>query len=105
MKKEDLIFPLTAEAYIAYQEAGAGWEFGKNMREAIEVWLPVFNDSYEKGKCGDRQALLDSIKSLDECISRSKDEPILHDFLSVCKMWVCYAWTRGNDDARKAVGT
>lgn len=24
MKKEDLIFPLTAEAYIAYQEAGAG---------------------------------------------------------------------------------
>ena len=105
MKKEDLSFPLTAEAYIAYQEAGAGWEFGKNMREAIEVWLPIFNDSYEEGKCGDRQALFDSIKSLDEFISRSKDEPILHDFLSVCKTWVCYAWTRGNDDARKAVGT
>lgn len=104
MKKEDLIFPLTAEAYIAYQEAGAGWEFGKNMREAIEVWLPVFNDSYEEGKCGDRQARLDSIKSLDEFISRSKDDPILHDILSVCKTWVCYAWMRGNDDARKAVG-
>lgn len=85
MKKEDLIFPLTAEAYIAYQEAGAGWEFGKNMREAIEVWLPVFNDSYEEGKCGDRQARLDSIKSLDEFISRSKDDPILHDIFQSAK--------------------
>ena len=51
MKKEDLSFPLTAEAYIAYQEAGAGCEFDKNMREAIEAWLPVFNNSYEEGKC------------------------------------------------------
>ena len=35
MKLEELAFPLTAEAFIAFQEEGTGGKLGANAREAL----------------------------------------------------------------------
>jgi len=57
MKLEELAFPLTAEAFIAFQEEGTGGKLGANAREALAAWVSGFNLSFEEGGAGNRDSV------------------------------------------------
>ena len=95
MKLEELAFPLTAEAFIAFQEEGTGGKLGANAREALAAWGSVFNLSFEEGGAGNQEGLRESLEWLDSRISANEDDPVLWRFYKSARWWVVYAWERG----------
>ncbi|MBU5230025.1 hypothetical protein [Intestinimonas butyriciproducens] len=95
MKLEELAFPLTAEAFIAFQEEGTGGKLGANAREALAAWVPGCNLSFEEGRAGNQEGLRESLEWLDNRISASEDDPVLWRFYKSARWWTVYAWERG----------
>ena len=99
MKIEELTFPVTTEDFMACQETLGGRKLGPGCAEAIEAWIPEYNDSYEEGRAGDKKALIESMKKMDEFISEREDNPIVSWFLKSARWWIAYAWNQGRRDA------
>lgn len=102
MKIEDLKFPVTLEAFAAYQEERLGLELGGNVRKAMDAWLPVINAAYADGCYEDSAALQKDLAMMDDMISGSVG-PVLQRLLRSCRWWIAYAWGCGRRDAEKAV--
>lgn len=81
-----IVFPVTPEAFIAYQEQLVG-------RELSEV--EAFNFSYEDGLKQDRAILEKDLDKLDEIMARHGDDAIVHKFAEACRAWMIEAWEQG----------
>ena len=99
MKLSELSFPVTLEAFMAFQEAGTNRELTDNEREVLVEWVPVYNLSYEDGRAGDKEALTESVDKMDEFISKREGSPALERILQSCRWWIVYAWEQGRREA------
>lgn len=94
-----ITFPVTPEAFIAYQEQLLGRKMTEKMREATAAWVEGFNLSYEDGLEQDTDALEDSLAKMDELTARRDNSPVVRDILRVCRRWIITAWKQGFHDA------
>lgn len=99
MKLKELVFPVSPDAFVAYQESGVGRELSRNERELVFCWVPLFNSSFEDGQKNDASALGDSLDLLDGFIQNAAGRPALERFLKSCRRWVMYAWRQGREEA------
>ena len=88
-------FPVSPDDFAAYQEQLRGEPIPARMREALDAWVPVFNDSYRDGLENDLEALELGTGRMDYLIERHDASPILADFLKASKRWIIYAWKQG----------
>ena len=96
-----ITFPVTPEAFTAYQEQLAGRKLTGQEREATAAWVEGFNLSYEDGLEQDTDALEDSLAKMDELITRRDNSPAVRDILQVCRRWIITAWKQGFHDAEE----
>lgn len=101
MKIKELTFPLTPEAFSAYQGQGVGRELTELEQEVMAIWVPIFNGSYADGKAGDKQALLESVSRMNQVISEHRENEILTFLLKSFQWWIVYAWTQGRGDGEQ----
>lgn len=105
MKIEDLTFPVTLEAFIAFQEAGTGRELEPMEREVIAAWLPLFNLEYADGVREDSTALANDLVKMDELIAMHGEDAPITRILKFVRRWLTYAWKRGNAMAQHGEGS
>ena len=96
-----ITFPVTPEAFTAYQEQLAERELTEREREATTAWVEGFNLSYKDGLEQDRAALEDSLVKMDELIARRDNSPAVRDILQVFRRWIITAWKQGFHDAEE----
>lgn len=101
MKIEDLAFPVTLEAFVAFQEAGMGRELEPMEREAIAAWVKLFNLAYKDGVQENNAALAKYIVNVDKLIAKHGDDTDLARILKSCRWWIEYAWKLGFKEAGK----
>lgn len=101
MKVEDLVFPVTLKAFIAFQEAGMGRELEPMEREAIAAWVKLFNLAYADGAREDSTVLARDLCRVDKCLSECGNDAILTQILSSFRWWIEYAWQLGFKEAGK----
>lgn len=65
----EITFPTTAEAFIAYQEAGTGRNFNIHEKELMEKSVEILNESYERGKTGERMPFPESEEAARQMLS------------------------------------
>ena len=97
-----ITFPVTPEAFIAYQEQLLGRKLTEKMREATTAWVEGFNLSYKDGLEQDAGALLDVLAGIDELTARRDNSPVVRDILQVCRRWLITAWKQGFHDAGRS---
>ena len=96
-----ITFPVTPEAFTAYQEQLAERELTEREREATAAWVEGFNLSYKDGLEQDRAALEDSLVKMDELIARRDNSPAVRDIHQVFRRWIITAWKQGFHDAEE----
>lgn len=102
MKIEELTFPVTTDDFLSCQETLGGQKLCPDCAEAIKSWIPAYNESYEEGRSGDKDGLLESVQKMDELISDKEDDSIVSRFLKGARFWIIYAWDQGRRDAASA---
>lgn len=93
-------FPVSVEGFIDYQQQLCGRALGKYERGALEIWVPIFNDSYEDGKKNDQETLAASIRAMDRVIAKRGNSETLSRFLKVSRDWIAFAWKCGREEAQ-----
>lgn len=92
-------FPTTPEAFADVQAQITGKPVGATHLEAIDAWVPIFNDCFQAGRRGDRA-------ELDVCVGRlDKLNPgaeHLVRFLNAARAWMIYAWEQGHERSKTA---
>ena len=102
MKIEELTFPVTMDDFLPCQETLGGQKLCPDCAEAIKAWIPAYNESYEEGRSGDKEALIEFHNKIDKFISEREDDPIISRFLESTRWWIAYAWDQGRRDAASA---
>ena len=101
MKIEDLAFPVTLEAFVAFQEAGMGRKLERMELEALEAGVKLFNLAYKDGVHENNAALAKYIVNVDKLIAEHGDDTNLARILKSCRWWIEYAWMLGFEEAGK----
>lgn len=102
MKIEDLTFPVTLEAFVAFQEAGMGRKLENMEMDALKAWVKLFNLAYTDGVQENNAALAKYIVNVDKLIAEHGDDTNLARILKSCRWWIDYAWKLGFKEAGKA---
>lgn len=95
MEREDLTFPVTLEAFVAYQETGIGRSLGSDERAALAAWLPLINISYEDGLHGNTASMGETLDWVAAKIHQNQDDEDDREFLKCMRYWVAYAYSYG----------
>lgn len=90
-----IVFPVTPEAFIAYQERLADRKLAEHEREVIAALVKVFNLFYEGGLKQDHAVLNRCLDKPDELMARHKDRAGVHKFAEACRIWMMEAWRQG----------
>ena len=101
MKIEDLAFPVTFEAFVAFQEAGMGRKLEDMELDALKSWVKLFNLAYADGAREDSTVLARDLCRVDKCLSECGNDAILTQILSSFRWWIEYAWKLGFKEAGK----
>ena len=94
-------FPVSLEAFMAYQTELAGPVPCDGMEELIAAWLPAINDAYQSGLKSDYGDLEESIRFLEDRMKKNEAERVTADFLRKTCYWIAEAWDHGCKDAKK----
>lgn len=102
-----ITFPVTPEAFIAYQESGIGRDLKPVERELLTEYVEFINMSFEDGRGGKKQDLIDMGEVKDFFPSRGHANilslpHIQHFFKSMC-YWCDVAFQAGRKEAGMAV--
>lgn len=103
MKIEELSFPVTLEAFVAYQEALMGRELDVAERDVIQVWLPVLNDCYDQRAKGTAGAMGERLDQMEVFLAQAEGDAVVVHILKCMRRWMCYAYQQGQKDAEKEV--
>lgn len=88
-------FPTTTAEFVADQERRAGRDIeDENLIECISVWVPLFNCAFEDGKRKDTEALMKSLRFIDEHRSPTDSDFLTH-WLDAARRWIITAWQQG----------
>ena len=90
-----IVFPVTPEAFIAYQEQLVGRELSEKEQGFTAAWVEVFNLSYEGGLNQDCDILVKVLDKLDELMARHEYHEGVHKFAEACRAWMIEAWRQG----------
>ena len=90
-----IVFPVTPEAFIAYQEQLVGRELSEKEQGFTAAWVEAFNFSYEDGLKQDRAILEIDLDKLDELMARHEDNAGVHKFAEAFRAWMIEAWKQG----------
>lgn len=94
-------FPVTLEAFIAYQTELAGCTPTAKVKALIEAWLPVINDAYEDGLKGDSDSLKRDLVLLEGFIKKHEGlDGVIH-FIEATRYWLAEAWDHGHKAQKK----
>ncbi|ANU40430.1 hypothetical protein ADH75_18510 [Flavonifractor plautii] len=96
-----ITFPVTMEAFIADQEQLMGRKLQESEREAVVIFVEIFNSIYEDGLRQDCAILVKDLDDLDEFKSRHKDDSFIHQFVEACRFWMAEAWKQGAAKAKR----
>ena len=95
-----ITFPITPEAFNAYQEQLIGQKLSDCEQELNTAWAEVFNLFYEDGLRQDCDTLAKALDDLAEFIARHKDNARAHKFAEACRAWMIEAWRQGKEAAQ-----
>lgn len=98
---EHIKFPVSLEAFIAYQEAGIGRKLGQNERRCLEELVPVINGFYRFGAVGESEAMSGCLDRLEDCFAQEAENALLTQFFKSMRWWMCYAYQQGRAEAGK----
>lgn len=88
-----ITFPVTLEAFTAYQEQLAGQELDGTEKELIEALVSLLNYSHMAGQHQDRDEFSSILQGLDR--RQTSNETAELEFLQACRRLVVYAWEQG----------
>ena len=88
-----IVFPASAEKFIAYQEQLAGRPLNSLERKVTAAWLPSINQAYGEGAGG--EDITDDLAHMEELISRYAIDTVLLQLLRAVTLWMCRAWVQG----------
>lgn len=89
-----ITFPTTAEAFIAYQEAGAGRTLNIPEKELMRRSVEILNDCYEGGRAGKRIPFPESEEDARQILSdMGKADDWERPFTKRCIRFMLF-WTR-----------
>lgn len=101
----EITFPTTAEAFIAYQEAGAGRNLNIHEKELMEKSVEILNESYERGKTGERMPFPESEEAARQMLSdMGKDDhwerSFMRRYIRFMLFWTRTAYEQGQGEAQ-----
>lgn len=88
-------FPVSTDDFAAYQEQLMGRSMTNLERDALNVWVPIINDSFHDGQVGDHDTLTESQVYLSRLEMKHKENQTLVRFLQSAQLWILYAWKQG----------
>lgn len=99
-----ITFPTTAEAFIAYQEAGAGRTLNIPEKELMRRSVEVLNDCYEGGKTGERIPFPESEEDAHRILSDMGkadhwEQPFVKRYIRSMLFWTRTAYEQGKEAA------
>lgn len=100
-----ITFPTTAEAFIAYQEAGAGRTLNIPEKELMRRSVEVLNDCYEGGKTGERIPFPESEEDAHQILSDMGkadhwEQPFMKRYIRSMLFWTRTAYEQGKEAAQ-----
>lgn len=104
-----IVFPVTAEVFIADQEKRAGRKFDDFQRELLGEYVELFNLEFDAGMKGEEPSnvLKDTAEfyarkgKLNELMARHEDNAGVHKFAEACRFWMAEAWKQGAAKAER----
>lgn len=66
---KEITFPVTVEEFTAYQKADVGRELTDREKELIRLSVEILNESYERGKIGERLPFPESEEAARQILS------------------------------------
>lgn len=97
-----IVFPVTAEEFIADQERIIGRALSENEKAVTVAWLENIHCSYEDGLAGDIEALEWTLSKIDELIIKHYENQAIQTFLCGARKWMIEAWRQGAEKGKRA---
>ena len=97
-----IVFPVTAEEFIADQERIIGRALSENEKAVTVAWLENIHCSYEGGLAGDIEALEWTLSKIDELIIKHYENQAIQTFLCGARKWIIEAWRQGAEKGKRA---
>lgn len=101
----EITFPTTAEAFIAYQEAGTGRNLNIHEKKLLGLSVEILNESYESGKTGERMPFPESEEAARQILSDMGNEdhwerPFMRRYIRFMLFWTRTAYEQGQREAQ-----
>lgn len=100
-----ITFPITTEAFAAYQEAGAGRTLNIPEKELMRRSVEVLNDCYECGRAGKRIPFPESEEDARQILSDMGkadhwERPLMKRCIRFMLFWTRTAYEQGKEAAQ-----
>ena len=100
-----ITFPITTEAFAAYQEAGAGRTLNIPEKELMSGSVEVLNDCYEGGRAGKRIPFPESEEDARQILSGMGkadhwERPLVKRYIRFMLFWTRTAYEQGKEAAQ-----
>nr|DAP48756.1 MAG TPA: hypothetical protein [Bacteriophage sp.] len=102
---DTITFPTAPEAFIAYQEAGTGRNLNIHGKELMEKSVEILNESYERGKTGERMPFPESEEEARQILSDMGNEDhwersFMRRYIRFMLFWTRTAYEQGQREAQ-----
>ncbi len=100
-----ITFPTTTEAFVAYQEAGAGRTLNIHEKKIVDLSVEILNENYERGKTGERMSFPESEKAARQILSDMGkadhwEQPFMKSYIRSMLFWTRTAYEQGKEAAQ-----
>lgn len=102
---DTITFPTAPEAFTAYQEAGTGRNLNIHEKELMEKSVEILNESYERGKTGERMPFPESEEEARQILSDMGNEDhwersFMRRYIRFMLFWTRTAYEQGQREAQ-----
>ena len=97
-----IVFPVTAEEFIADQERIIGRALSEKEKAVTAEWVEAFNMNYNNGLKQDHKILEETLSKMDELIARREESPAVQTCLRASREWMIEAWRQGAEKGKRA---
>ena len=100
-----ITFPTTTEAFVAYQEAGAGRTLNIHEKKIVDLSVEILNENYERGKTGKRMSFPESEEDARQILSDTGkadhwERPLVKRYIRFMLFWTRTAYEQGKEAAQ-----
>ena len=102
---KEITFPVTVEEFTAYQKADVGRELTDREKELIRLSVEILNESYERGKIGERLPFPESEEDAHQILSDMGkadhwEQPFMRRYIRFMLFWTRTAYEQGKEAAQ-----